>query len=190
MKLLFSTIVTIALIITTDKPVAVEEPTSSTVAYFRPAAEASFGYANPFYLDIDKDGKSDFSFQTVSFSQDGQVYTQYLVNPMNDNQVMHVEGSAAIAEAGELISEDLPRGNVHWSDAHAEIIESRYTGESMDWFGTWSGGRDQYLGIKLVKEGKSYLGWVRVEVNPETEMAYVKEYAINRQAGAQVAVDR
>lgn len=182
MKLLFSTLVTFALIISTEKNVVNEEPTS-TVAHFMPATEASFGYASPFYLDIDKDGKGDFSFQTVSVADNGEIQTSYLVHPMGKNQVLSVEGSAAIAEAGEVIAEELPRGNVHWSAKHAEIIQSTYNDGSMDWFGTWSGGREQYLGIKLVKDGKSYLGWVRVEISPETEKAYVKEYAINRSAG-------
>ena len=185
MKLLFSTIVTTALIFAAEKPIVNEEPeASSTVAHF--TTEASFGYASPFYLDIDKDGINDFSFQTVSYGDQGNVYTKYLVIPMNKNQVMHVEDMAAITEAGEVISEKLPRGNVHWSGAHAEIIESSYDGASMKWNGTWSGGRGQYLGIQLVKDGKQYLGWVRIEVSPQTEKAYVKEYAINRQAGEQL----
>lgn len=188
MKLLFSTIVTIALLISTDKTEVTEAPEKATVAHF--TTEASFGYASPYYLDVDKDGNKDFSFQTVSFGEEGTVYTKYLVNPIDDNQVMHVEGLAAIAEAGEVISPKLPRGNVHWSADHAEIIESNYDEGSMNWNGTWSGGRDQYLGIKLVKDGKEYLGWVRIEVNPETEKATVKEYAINRQAGEQITTSR
>ena len=182
MKLLLTTLITFALIVNTERATK-NETIESTVAHFVPATEASFGYASPYYLDIDQDGRDDFSFQTVSFGENGNVYSRYLIKPMNGNQIMHVEESAAIAEAGEMIAEEVPYGNVQWSDNHAEIIESTYDGSSMNWFGTWSGGRDQYLGIKLVKDGKNYLGWVRIEVSPETEKAYVKEYAINRMAG-------
>jgi len=185
MKLLFSTIVTVALLFSTEKNELIKKE-ESTIAHFTPATEASFSYASPYYLDIDNDGIKDFSFQTVSYGENGNVKSKYLVHPMNGNQVMHVEQSAAIAEAGEVISDELPRGNVHWSADYAEIIESTFTGEATSWFGTWSGERDQYLGIKLVKDGKTYLGWVRVQVNPQDEKAYVKEYAINRRAGEQL----
>ena len=99
---------------------------------------------------------------------------------------MDIAGSAAITEKGENISMDMPRGNVRWSESHGEIIESVYNGESLSWNGTWSGDRAQYLGVQLVKDGKSYLGWVRVELNPETEKAFVKEYAINRTPNADI----
>jgi len=187
MKLFISTLVALALIIATEiEKVSKDAAEVNTVAHFVPATEASFGYASPYYLDIDKDGTNDFSFQTVSFGENGTVNTEYLVYPMNDNEVMHVEGSAAITEAGETITGDLKAGNLSWSEEPAEIIESSYDGNTMKWNGTWSGGRDQYLGIKLVKDGRSYLGWVRIEVSPETEKAYITDYAINRSAGQQL----
>ncbi len=187
MKLLFSTLITFALIVNTERPATVEESAASTIAHFVPATEASFGYASPYYLDIDRDGKNDFVFQTVSVSLEGSVHTKYLIQALQNHQVMDVAGSAAISEAGEAISNDMPRGNVRWTESHGEIIESVYNGESLNWNGTWSGDRAQYLGVKLVKEGKSYLGWVRVELNPETEQAFVKEYAINRLPNADIA---
>ena len=188
MKLLFSTLITFALIVNTEKNTTVKKE-DSTIARFVPATEASFGYAAPFYLDIDRDGTNDFVFQTVAVGIEGQVHTKYIVKALQDNEILNVAGSAAISETGETISSDLPRGNVHWSNTHGEIIESVFDGNTQQWNGTWSGDRNQYLGIKLVKNGNAYLGWVRVELNPETEKAFVKEYAINRKANDRIVIN-
>ncbi len=153
------------------------EKSRNVIAHVAYDTPATFGFGNNFYLDVDKDGTNDFMFTTVMVSNETDIHTKYLVNALDNNEVLSVEGSAAINEDGMPVAE---LGNVTWSTNASEIIEQVYTGSMESWNGTWSGDRDQYIGIKLVKDGKSYNGWVKVSIDQANETAFVKGYAINR----------
>ena len=148
------------------------------VAYDTPAA---FGFGNSFSLDVDMDGKDDFMFSTVIVNEETGIHTKYVVNALNDNEVLSVDGSTAINENGMDVAE---LGNVSWSNEASEIIEQLENGS---WSGTWSGDRDQYIGIKLVKNGKSYNGWVKVSIDQANAKAYVEGYALHRSPNGTIA---
>ena len=192
MKLLLTTLITFALLVNTEINERInnaEEATANaTVSYFETGANANFEVGEPLYLDVDKDGISDFLFHTVSYHEEGSVRTKYMVKGLNNNEVLAASGHAAITEDGETVSSEPAFNNVSWSDTHAEILEGVVDANGQSYNGTWSGDRSQYIGFKLVKEGKEYYGFAEVSIDPVNEKASVPGYAINRAAGQNIQI--
>ena len=159
---------------TTDK---LAEPAEKMIAHEELATPAEFGFGHQFYLDIDKDGKSDFMFTTLFINENDGIHTKYLVNTLGENEVLAVDNEAAVADNGNPL-EDF--GNITWKNAPVNILEQVDNGETNTWTGLWSGDRDQYIGIKLVKGDNTYTGWVQVNIDQTNEQAQVEGYAINR----------
>lgn len=183
MKLLLTTVLLLSIALGSGKD-KVEDSTNAVIAHETFESPKTFKFGEYVYLDIDKDGIDDFQFSTVIVNKEGVIHTKYMVNTLGQNQILTADNSASINEEGMSISEF---GNESWSTKSGEIIEQVEDGTSNHWNGTWSGDRDQYLGIKLVKEGKEYTGWVNVSIDPEKEAAYVHGYAINRNSNSGIA---
>ncbi len=140
------------------------------------AAPVAFGFGQNYHLDADKDGQADFLFTTVYENENGMIHTKYMVSAMGDNEILTVDNDAAIADAGTSLD---GFGNITWNNAPASILEQVDDSSKSEWKGLWSGDRDQYVGIKVVKEGKSYTGWVKVFIDQSSEQAQVQGYALN-----------
>jgi hypothetical protein len=172
MKLILATLLLLS--IAWGPGVTEEEESRNVIAHVAYDTPAAFGFGKTFNLDVDRDGTNDFMFATVMVPQGSDIHTRYLVNALDGNKVLSVDGSAAINERGMDVAE---HGNVEWSDNASEIIAQLDNG---NWYGTWSGDRDQYIGIRLVKDGKSYNGWVKVSIDQDNAIAYIEGYAVNR----------
>jgi hypothetical protein len=182
MKLLLTTLITFALLVNTENNEGnnIAEEATSTISYFETGANANFEVGEPFYLDVDKDGISDFLFHTVSIYDEGVLRTKYMVRGLNNNEVLAASGHAAITEDGETVGAKPAYNNLSWSDSHAQILESVNDDNGQSYTGTWSGDRSQYIGFKLVKESKTFYGYAEVTIDPVNEKASVPGYGINR----------
>ncbi len=147
------------------------------IAHETLATPAEFGFGNSFNLDIDKDGMNDFMFTTLYINEDDGIHTKYLANSLGDNQLLSAGNDAAMADAGNPLESF---GNIEWNTNPVNILEEVNNGSETSWRGLWSGDRDQYIGIRLVKDNTTYTGWVKVRIDQENEKAQVVEYAINR----------
>ena len=183
MKLLLTTLLLLSIAVGSGEDKA-EDSTNAVIAHETFESPRAFKFGEYVYLDIDKDGVDDFQFSTVIVNKEGVIHTKYLVNTLGKNQVLAADNVAAMNEEGMKIAEF---GNEAWTSQSGEIIEQVVEGNSSTWTGTWSGDRDQYLGIKLVKEGNEYTGWVNVSIDPAKETAYVHGYAINRNSNSGIA---
>lgn len=164
-----------------EKPKASEK---KVIVHEQFSTPAEFGFGNNFYLDVDKDGTSDFLFTTVFESKGESIHTKYVVNAIGENQILAVDNNAAIADAGNPLENF---GNISWKTAPIYIIEQINDGKKNSWDGLWSGDRDQYIGIKLVKGNETYTGWVKVFINQADEQAQVEGFAFNRTAGSELS---
>lgn len=144
------------------------------------ATPVAFGFGQNYYLDADKDGQSDFLFTTVYENEGGNIHTKYVVNAIGENEILTVDQDAAIADTGSSLDSF---GNITWNNAPASILEQVTDEQGNSWKGLWSGDRDQYVGIKVVKDGKSYTGWVKIFIDQSSETAKVQGYALNQSAG-------
>ena len=189
MKLLLTTLITFALLVNTEnnKRNDIAEEATSTVSYFK-TANANFELGEPFYLDVDKDGISDFLFHTISIFDEGVLRTKYMVKGLGNNEVLAASGHAAITEDGESVGAEPEFSNLSWSDSHAQILEGVVESNERSYTGTWSGDRSQYIGFKLVKDGKSFYGYAEVTIDPVNEKASVPGYGINRAPGQNIQI--
>lgn len=179
MKTLLSILFLVAISFGNGEGEKAETSTSKVIAYESFATPAAFGFGHNYTLDADKDGKADFLFTTVFETENGDIHTKYMVNAIGDNEVLVIDNEAAIADEGIALDSF---GNISWKNSPASILEQVAVKDGNEWKGLWSGDRDQYIGIKLVKEGKSYTGWVKVFIDQATSEAQVQGYAINRVA--------
>lgn len=153
------------------------EAADKNISHVELSSPAEFGFGHNYYLDIDKDGVSDFLFATLYTGEEDGIHTKYIVNAIGENEVLSVDNNAALANVENPIEEF---GNIHWEHAPVNILEKVDNGKTNTWNGLWSGDRDQYIGIRLVKNGHAYTGWVKVFIDQINEQAQVEEYAINR----------
>ncbi|MCA6078853.1 hypothetical protein [Fulvivirga sedimenti] len=176
MKLIIAILFFVAM---TVAPNAENSTTIATdnIAHF--TVNENFAFGDNYLLDIDRDGKSDFSFTTASIYNEGAVYNKYMIHALQNHEILNAAEHAAVLENNEVIGTDMD-ASIHWTSGAGQIIEQIITNEGTNWFGTWSGGRSQYVGIKVNKNGNAYYGWVEIIVDPATEQAYVVDYAINR----------
>ncbi|MEJ2004619.1 MAG: hypothetical protein P8X57_06580 [Cyclobacteriaceae bacterium] len=182
MKLLLATLFLLSIAWTSGDVKRTEDAESrSVIAHVAYDSPVAFEFGKSFNLDIDRDGNNDFMFTTVIIPDGSDIQTKYMVNAIGENEVLSIDGSTAINENGMDVSE---LGNVKWTENASEIIAQHENGT---WTGTWSGDRDQYIGIKLVKDGKSYNGWVKVSIDQENAKAFVQGYAINRAPNGEIA---
>jgi hypothetical protein len=177
MKTLITIIVLFSLSLGTSNTEKPEASEKKVIAYESFNTPMEFGFGNNFYLDADKDGESDFLFTTVFAGEEGNIHTMYVVNAIGDNQVLTVDNNAAVANEGNPMESF---GNITWANAPAYILEQINDGKTNTWKGLWSGDRDQYVGIKLVKGDVSYTGWVKVFIDQNNDQAQVEGYAINK----------
>lgn len=189
MKLLLSTLITFALVVNTEMTEKNSNAELNENYVTSIKTNASFELGAPYYLDVDRDGNEDFLFHTVASYEEGEIVTRYMVSGLDNNEVLVAEESVAITEAGEVISDTPAFNNTAWSTQHGEILASTFDGNSISYEGTWSGDRAQYIGYKLVKDGKTFYGYAEVKINPEAEKAEVVGYTVNRVPGEGLTVN-
>ncbi len=176
MKLLISIIIFVAFALISEADKNSVNPTDN-IAYF--TANENFALGDNYLLDIDRDGITDFSFTTASIYKEGAIHNQYFVHAYQNHEILNAAEHTAFLETNEAITGNAD-ASVTWTSGAGQIIEQVITNDGNEWFGTWSGGRAQYAGIKLVKDGHHYYGWVSISIDPATVQAYVKDYAINK----------
>ncbi len=181
MKLIITTLILIALAIS---PAATERNEERVIAHFELESPAAFSIGQNYFLDIDNDGTDDFSFNTASSFSNDAIRTTFLVHALGNNEIMSWKDYAIIYESDDVISSY--SDDLTWRSGSGEIIEEVHDGNQPMWNGLWSGDRPQYLAVKLQKGGNDYYGWIKVSIDPDKEVAYVNEYAINRVPSASI----
>lgn len=181
MKLIVTTLILIALAI---NPAATKRNSEKVIAHFELETPATFSLGQNYFLDIDRDGNDDFSFNTASSFANDAMNTAFLVHALGDNEILSWNEYAMISETNDVISSE--SHDMQWRSGAGEIIKQVNNGNRTQWNGLWSGDRAQYLAVKLHKEDNAYYGWVKVSIDPATETAIIDEYAINRVPSASI----
>lgn len=156
-----------------------------------------------FELDLNADGTNDFTL-TKRFlaSYNPTIYTTYGGVFAGTIQLNHIYGTAQGSNAllGEVspygfqypfamdLDDDICDGgtwlngnyqSLAYSYGYKLIIGSGiYSYVQLSGDGNWFGGQtDKYLGLKLVDEGNTYYGWLRMDVASDNIAFAVKDYA-------------
>ena len=182
MKLIITTLILIGLSLYNNS-VKHNAPTEMHIAYASVNEDFSFGSNS--LIDIDRDGRDDFSFTVASIYEEGSLEIKYLVHALHGHQILTAGEHVAILESDEVIGAETD-SSIEWTSGSGQIIEQIISNEQAGWFGTWSGGRQQYVGLKLAKDGKEYYGWAEITVDAANEKATIVSYAINRVPGQSI----
>lgn len=179
-------IVAIFLLIMISLTIPVKRPAAGTGrvitgrTYSRPLT-AAFGW--PVVLDADGNGTGDFLLTTVYETEDGRILRKFIIQPVGENEVLAVEDAAALANRNELLRSF---GNIAWSNEPALLLERTEGFNNYAFNGLWSGDRDQYLGVRIRKEGETFTGWIKLRMDVAVRRMLVDGYAINMVPGGVV----
>jgi hypothetical protein len=126
-------------------------------------------------LDLNNDGINDF---TLNAGRGGSWYTQYVyvsISGLNDNEI-EVADSLSVFPGYPL---ELSKNTIITGQ------EAFDGGGSLLWKnisltkGYWEYNKTRYLGIKLIKDGFSFYGWIKLSVFDNGPSATLKAYAYN-----------
>ncbi len=141
------------------------------VNYTFPVKDSVFTRAATPSLDLDKDGRSDFTFSVEMVVEDDWKYTHYYIVPKNENEVILLEEIDAQAiDLGTIINATTKINN-QWSNNKGLLLEvQERAGVKPVWTGNWSTNTLQkhYLPVRLKKNNKFYYGWIEMHYNSST----------------------
>ena len=112
-------------------------------------------------LDLNHDGKTDFSIQNYSNTFEGSQQGFLFVDPAQE--INGVDGGAVYKRAFAL-KPDTPIG----PKAHFDFVSyiSMISADAAErCFGYWNNVKNRYLGLKFVVKGKTHFGWARMSAS-------------------------
>lgn len=146
----------------------------------------------PLAIDINEDGRIDYSFfaQYVVLSNQVHLYTG--VSPINDNSTKMGEpddqhylnmGDAAPVPIGTQVKDNLMPSKP-WSSEFAYLaVRTEHSNGTKSYQGAWGDGNPQLLPLRISVNDSIYYGWARVLFNKATEELTLIDYAWNRTKG-------
>jgi len=176
---------------------AIDKKAEGQIVYTRLNPYDTVGYwTNTYQLDLNNDGIIDFGFNggRETFTVHRSTYSSYKYNTdtfvgckvYNSNKVLinttgyfFTSNLIKPLNAGDIISSK----DTAWVTGQQILAEhvSNNSFRSEQW-----AGQDHYAGLKLLKNGNTYYGWVRIYVAPHSEFALIEEYGYNSIPGSPV----
>lgn len=135
--------------------------TAEAEVIYTPAHVPFSGVRTQYRLDLNNDGRSDFTLQLSNTTFGAKFFA---VNEINGGKTSN---AFVVAPRDNTIPLALKAGTPIGPDAH--FFGSIYSYEIMAYAtlkhgGDWVNVNDRYLGLKFVAEGKLYYGWARLSV--------------------------
>ncbi len=138
-----------------------------------------------FKLDIDGDGIQDFAFKGQQVQEPEHRYTFIYVDPLTE----HAHQQAITLQAcsftrGAAIHLQLETGSMrYWSSSRGILTETEHFADRQERDGQFLGAAPLYLAAKVLRDGKTYLGWIelRHQVAAGIDQVYIIKAAINKE---------
>ena len=158
-----------------------EDKLRSDITYID-LTDANVGYNDPYYLDIDTDGESEFVLNTSLIADAVGDHLQFRIFPRFSNGVVGAADSVAVLPDGELIGADAP------PDKSNQILAVKVTThDRISWQGAWHTVQNRYAGIRFkLANSDYYYGWVRISVDTGIEKVIVHDMAYCHIAGSRI----
>ena len=157
-------------------------------------------YERPF-IDLDGNGTTDFTLaKTAAIGNEDVMTFQVMIVPTGENKVVAKKQEkpeignkvrfVAAFEKGDSIGYVLA-DTLEW--APKVPLPSRIydfeSDKSVPWQGPWPSEAPQYLGLKLVKDGKTYYGWTELRLDRKYKWALsIRDKAYNPRPGRPIRV--
>jgi hypothetical protein len=112
-------------------------------------------------LDLNHDGKADFSFQNYSNTFEGSEQGFLFIFPAKFRNGVDADTTyerALALKSGTRVGAKAPFASVHYISMVSADAAERC-------FGNWNNVKNRYLGLKFVIKGKTHFGWARLNVS-------------------------
>jgi len=170
---------------TQDIPYPVTQPQM----HYTDLQNAEMRHNQPFALDIDGDGSTDFLFSTLlvgdpilqrdrlQFIAHSKIGTNLLNNDNDQSPVLNNGDKISLIQTG-----------YEWFELSAIVLAEKITGmtEPMHWAGLWKYATHRYLPVQLKKNGKFYNGWIELSLDSLSEKLVLHKTAISIEAGKDI----
>ncbi|MEI6950092.1 hypothetical protein V9K67_23095 [Paraflavisolibacter sp. H34] len=142
----------------------------SPVIYTARFPDSVFHYQHKPVLDIDHDGRFDFSSGTeIAGSREGDRWKYYLNPAPGWTILLDANENPVPLDKGVVIGED-PGSGRSWSLSNALLVEkwNRLDG-STHRSGAWYTPHRQYMAVRLKKDDRYYYGWIELGYQPKAD---------------------
>jgi hypothetical protein len=119
-------------------------------------------------LDLNHDGKSDFTFKNVLFTSTGATSfrsDRLSILPANANQIWGRKTSRGYDYASALVAGVKVGASGAFSAGPRSMAFGMDQGGSHYCEGKWNNVQKRYLGLKFMIHGKTHFGWARLNTN-------------------------
>ena len=131
---------------------------------------------NHLEFDLNNDGVKDFHATTVLVDQNDADRLQFKINTKQGNKVLLQNGQIPkVMESGDSIKK-VGHTPYEWTSQYGALIVERVMPVDVAqsrWEGAWKDKRNKYLPIQIVKDGKTYNGWIQVSFSDTTPFKIV-----------------
>lgn len=150
---------------------------------------------NQYYgLDVDGDGKRDFSFETLlvgdpvlkrdrkQFYINSKINTFLLVNNQDQVPVLNKEAMITIT----------PPESFQWYEVSASVLAEKIINEDETtyWDGPWKSATHQYIPLLIKKDSVKYTGWIEISFDNQAEKLILHKSAICRESDKDIKAGR
>src|SRR5277367_3742737 len=139
--------------------VALAQPSQAKIVYTPAHVNIEIGQTVP--LDLNHDGKADFSFQNYSNTFEGSEQGFLFVFPAKSPNA--VDGETTYERALALRAGTRVGPKAHFLSGRYISMVSADAAERC--FGNWNNVKNRYLGLKFIIKGKTHFGWARLNVS-------------------------
>lgn len=165
-----------------------------------PAAHPSMKYIDlhnsevkfnqPQHLDLDGDGRRDFTVSTLHIGDPGQQreIIQFMVTSPAERFAMADENNnAPVFHNGDIISEIAPQGII-WYEIVASVLSEKVIELSGNtfWQGTWMQASNKYFPFYFQKNAHRYYGWLELSMDISQEKIMLHRAALCNEPGKAV----
>lgn len=137
--------------------------------------DARAGYNQPYALDVDSDGGSEFVFNATLIADAIGDHLRFAVISRYDNAVIGENGNVKVLHAGDPVVQ----GSAFGYDNEVLAIKTTTPG-GVTWWGNWKGAQNKYIGIRFRLSGSTCYGWVRVSLSESEERIVIHDMAYGR----------
>lgn len=138
-----------------------------------------------FELDIDRNGVQDFAFKGQRVQEQEHQFTFIYVDPLTEqaHQQAITLQACSFAPNTAIQRQTEAGGTRYWSNSRGILIETEHFAERQERDGQFLGAAPLYLAVKVLRDGKTYLGWIelRHQVAAGIDQVYIIRAAINQQ---------
>lgn len=132
-------------------------------------------YDQPYVLDIDHNGDSEFVFTTLLVADDLGDHLQFRIVSRHDHAVIGHDDRVDALDPGKTIVAD----DQFDPDVSVLVVKTT-TNEGTEWPGPWNDTQNKYAGIRFRLHEQRYYGWIRLSFDRSAEELILHDMGYGR----------